>query len=486
MWKKQTGFLPGTDGESVYVTPERLRETPILSGLDDSVLADLSRAFTTEHYPKDQFLLHEGDVGDRFYILVRGTMEVLKTLPDGKLQRLAILQDGDHFGETALILNAPRNASIRTLADCTLLVLSRARFLALMERVPSLRWQLREEAAIADFRTEVEQDAPERPESPARAAPLCSRLRRDLLNFLNQIAGYGEMVAERLEDKGRTDLVPVARKIHDAAREMQAGIERSLPSLEELTDERLAALRRETEEPLRGLIRTTAELQATASATELASVRLDLSKIVTQAERILALSTDPRAALARAAAPADEATRASNEDDTGTAAAAGAGGGHVLVVDDNDAGRDLLCRKLERDGYRVSSAASGQEALDLIQSAEVDLVLLDVIMPELDGYAVLQRLKEAGWLNRLPVIMMTGMDDVHGMARCIERGAEGFITKPFDPRLLRSRLTASIGKKRVRDEERREADRLSATVTQLEERVRLLEGSPRQARPEEA
>jgi ATP-binding cassette, subfamily B, bacterial len=490
LWKKQTGFLPGADGESVYVTPERLRETPVLSGLDDSVLADLSRAFTTEHYPKDQFLLHEGDVGDRFYILVRGTMEVLKTLPDGKLQRLAVLEDGDHFGETSLILNAPRNASVRTLADCTLLVLSRARFLTLMERVPELRWQLREEAAIADFRTEVERgaerdaerDAPGRAEAPARTPPVCSRLRHDLLNFINPIAGYSEIVEEDLQDKGRTELMPAARKIHDAAKEMQAGIERSLPSLEALTNDRLAALRRETEAPLGVLIRTATELQAIASTAELASVYQDLSRILTEAEQIRTLCTDPQAALTRATAPADKTGHTAGDDEAATAAGAVAGCGHVLVVDDNDAGRDLLCRKLERDGYRVSSAASGREALNLIQSAEVDLVLLDVIMPELDGYAVLQRLKEAGWLNSLPVIMMTGMDDVHGVARCIELGAEGFITKPFDPKLLRARLTASIGKKRIRDEARREAERLGATVTRLEERIRLLEGSLRQAK----
>jgi DNA-binding response OmpR family regulator len=108
-------------------------------------------------------------------------------------------------------------------------------------------------------------------------------------------------------------------------------------------------------------------------------------------------------------------------------------------------------------------------------------VLLEVLLPGLDGYTVLQRLHETGWLNRLPVIMMTGMDDVQGVARCIELGAEGFITKPFDSVLLRARLTASIEKKRVRDGAFREAARLGATVTQLEERIRALEESLKQA-----
>ncbi|HTX40107.1 MAG TPA: ABC transporter transmembrane domain-containing protein [Bryobacteraceae bacterium] len=421
MWKKQSGFVAGADGESVHVTPERLREMPVLSGLDDRVLADLSRAFTTERYPKDQFLFHEGDIGDRFYILVRGTVEVLKNLTDGGLERLAILEDGDHFGDTALILNAPRNASVRTMAECTVLVLSRARFLALMERVPTLRWQLREEASIAHFRAEVERDD---------AAPAAAPLRDDLLHAVGRIRAGADAVALELEADGTPEAMAAARWIRDAAPAEEAW----------------------TEALLEGLIRAAGEFQAAAWMPE--PLRGRLAEIAVQAEEL-------RGVLAsQGAAPT-------------------ASSGRVLVVDDNDDGRELLCRKLERDGYRVSSAAGGNQALALIEAGDIDLVLLDVILPELDGYGVLQRLKETGWLTRLPVIMMTGMDDVLGVARCIELGAEGFITKPFDPSLLRARLTASIEKKRIRDEARREAERLGATVVQLEARIRGLEESLR-------
>jgi sigma-B regulation protein RsbU (phosphoserine phosphatase) len=144
------------------------------------------------------------------------------------------------------------------------------------------------------------------------------------------------------------------------------------------------------------------------------------------------------------------------------------------VVDDNDSGRALLCHKLEHDGYRVSGAATGKQAIEMIEAGEFDLVLLDVMMPDMDGYAVLEQLRDMGRLERIPVIMTTAMDEVSSVARCLDLGAEDYLTKPFDAALMRARLRAALGKKRARDEDRRKSSEMLATLADLREKLRLL------------
>jgi ATP-binding cassette subfamily B protein len=101
------------------------------------VLTELARLFATEHYPEDRVIVQEGDVGDKFYILVRGKVEVTRLSPADNCRRnVAVLQDGEYFGEMALLANKPRNASVRTLSSCVCLSLLRAHFLALMDQVP--------------------------------------------------------------------------------------------------------------------------------------------------------------------------------------------------------------------------------------------------------------------------------------------------------------------------------------------------------------
>ena len=125
--------------------------------------------------------------------------------------------------------------------------------------------------------------------------------------------------------------------------------------------------------------------------------------------------------------------------------------GRILVVDDNESNRDMLSRRLQHQGYEVYIADSGHKALALLGTQGVDLILLDVMMPEMDGYEVLLKLKE-GWRD-LPVIMISALDEIESVVRCIERGAEDYLPKPFDPVLLRARIGACLEKKRLRDQE---------------------------------
>jgi sigma-B regulation protein RsbU (phosphoserine phosphatase) len=141
--------------------------------------------------------------------------------------------------------------------------------------------------------------------------------------------------------------------------------------------------------------------------------------------------------------------------------------GTLLVVDDDEANRDMLSRRLQRDGYTVQLAASGVDALRAMRSTSFDLVLLDLIMSGLDGYQVLLKMRAEPALKELPVIMLSALDQEEGIAKCIELGAEDYISKPFSPVFLRARIEASLEKKRLRDQERETHDDLQASEKRL-------------------
>jgi class 3 adenylate cyclase len=130
-----------------------------------------------------------------------------------------------------------------------------------------------------------------------------------------------------------------------------------------------------------------------------------------------------------------------------------AAGAFLLVVDDNEVNRDILARRLARQGYAVTTAEHGRAALARLAERPYDLVLLDVMMPELNGYQVLQRMKADRSLRHIPVIMISALDEVDSVVRCIELGAEDYLPKPFNPVLLRARLEACLEKKLLRDRE---------------------------------
>ena len=142
--------------------------------------------------------------------------------------------------------------------------------------------------------------------------------------------------------------------------------------------------------------------------------------------------------------------------------------GRLRVVDDNRVNRLLLGRALEQLGHTVTFAENGREALDTLRKARVDLVLLDIEMPEMDGYQVLEALGADTQLRDIPVVMMSSLEEVDSVARCIEMGAEDYLFKPVNPILLKARVGASLEKKRLRDQQR-ELFRKFATAEVAEE-----------------
>jgi adenylate cyclase len=127
--------------------------------------------------------------------------------------------------------------------------------------------------------------------------------------------------------------------------------------------------------------------------------------------------------------------------------------GPILVVDDNRLNRMRLSHSLKQQGHIVALAENGQQALEMMQVQSFDLVLLDILMPEMDGYQVLEHMKNDVSLRDIPVIVISAIDEMQSAVRCIEMGAEDYLPKPFDPVLLRARIGASLEKKRLRDQE---------------------------------
>lgn len=143
----------------------------------------------------------------------------------------------------------------------------------------------------------------------------------------------------------------------------------------------------------------------------------------------------------------------------------------VLIVDDDPINRQMLTHLLEDDGYRVDAASNGRSALDMLDTDPFDLVLLDLVMPGMDGYEVLTRIKGDETHKHLPVLMITAVDDVASAVKCIEMGAEDYLPKPFDPLVLRARITASLNKKRMHDLEARHLAEMSRLNRRLEARI---------------
>ncbi len=123
----------------------------------------------------------------------------------------------------------------------------------------------------------------------------------------------------------------------------------------------------------------------------------------------------------------------------------------ILVVDDNEMNRDMLARRLERQNHNTLMAENGQHALDVLREQPVDLVLLDIMMPKMNGYEVLETMKADSSLKNIPIIMISAVDDLDSVVKCIEMGAEDYLFKPFNPVLLKARINASLDRKRALD-----------------------------------
>jgi adenylate cyclase len=290
-----------------------------------------------------------------------------------------------------------------------------------------------------------------------------AQLRHELRTPLNHIIGYAEMLLEELPDGHKSDLAAGLTALRADARQFLALLNEVLAGGQTGGPDLIAA--RGTLGPPLERIRSAAETLRQRAAEAGANALLsDLDRIRTAAARLDELLGHGGVPAAR-----DGASEAASAESSAGQPAQHRG--VILVVDDNTENRDMLARRLGRQGYEVLTAAGGRAALESLAVRPPDLVLLDVMMPDLDGYAVLQRLKgDPAWRD-IPVLMISALDELDSVVRCIQLGAEDYLGKPFDAVLLQARIGACLEKKRLHDQEARHRRELADWNQTLERRV---------------
>ncbi len=322
---------------------------------------------------------------------------------------------------------------------------------------------------------------------------LWSHLRHELRTPLNAIIGYSEMLLEDADDAGLTDLVADLDQVLSAGRQLLAIVNDLLDADKLASDDiafnlesLIANLDYQARAPLNGVIGFSEILLENAADQGREEIIADLRKIHDAGELFLSrlnniidftgIDAGPQAAAPEVSdrSPLLHSVMTSlRELAQESAAVTGGERGSLLVVDDNEINRDLLCRYLGRQGHTVQAAPDGLKALEMIDTGAFDLVLLDIMMPELNGYQVLQHLKNSTWRD-LPVIMISALDEMDSVVRCIELGAEDYLPKPFNPVLLRARVGACLEKKRLRDLEKEQQRQLNELNAALEVRNRFI------------
>ncbi len=300
-------------------------------------------------------------------------------------------------------------------------------------------------------------------------------MRHELRTPINHIVGYSEMLQEEAEALGQEDFIPDLQRIHSAGQRLLSltneffALDSLVPSEANGTKTgkmSVSRMRHELRTPLNTIIGYSEMLQEQAEDLGQEGFIPDLQKICSAAKQLLAVMNDslafsevgageivPEQSTSGLSVTSREAVSAILASEETTASKLPTEHGSLLVVDDNEMSRDMLSRRLDRQGHMVAGAENGRQALEMIQTNSFDLVLLDVMMPELNGYQVLERLKTDDDLRHIPVIMLSALDELDSVVRCIEIGAEDYLPKPFNPVLLRARVNACLEKKRLRDQE---------------------------------
>lgn len=290
-----------------------------------------------------------------------------------------------------------------------------------------------------------------------------AHLRQELLAPAAALVGWAELLCEEARGRGRDDLLDDLRQIRTAARSLHDWIVALLEGdrgTAAVTDSRL---RHDLRTPLNAVKGYAGLILEEAGGTRAGPLRADLAHVLREADRLL----DAIDAIIRFGGGAGEGgpppaeTAAAADSIAGLFTALGADHrpwretGRVLVVDDNASNRDLLVRRLIRDGHVPFAAASTADAMALLGRETVDLILLDLVLPDGDGFRMLRRLKADAVLRDVPVLIVSSIDAIDSAIRCIEAGAEDFLRKPVSPTLMRARIEASLERKRWRDRERR-------------------------------
>lgn len=266
-----------------------------------------------------------------------------------------------------------------------------------------------ESPVCADGMTRTSGQTAGSPDAPAERSrsTLPSQVRHDLRTYLNQVLGYSELLMDDAQERGWQEAVTDLQNIYTAGRNL-------LTLINDYIDPTKVPDRSETH------------------------ARRDATADLADRPKILSSEESP-------------------------------GHGSLLIVDDNVPNREMLVRSLQRQGYTVSVAADGRQALERVRAEPFDLILLDVQLPEMNGYEVLQRLKDDSDLRHIPVLMISALDDMESIILCIQAGAEDYLPKPFHSVLLKARIDACLEKKRLRDRELQLFEQVQENYRRLQE-----------------
>ncbi len=333
--------------------------------------------------------------------------------------------------------------------------------------MPAIR---RRRPVAADHEAEATRPEDLDPERVRRAT--LAHMRHELRTPINGIIGYSEILLEDEEGEAFTgDL----ERIRAGGRQLLGLIDQVLGTGSSMAKDRelesyAEQIRMDLRTPVTSVMGYAEMLLETAQEEGREELIPDLTRIHTSAQRLLELSGDI-VGLATAgkttgseegSVAADLTRSVLSKIRPSKGEGAGEAEGRLLVVDDNAMNRDLLSRQLARQGYIVLTAPDGAEALRILESQTVDLILLDVIMPKMDGVETLKRLKSKEGLREIPVLMLSSLDEVDGALRCIELGAEDYLSKPVRAEVLEVRIGANLELYRMRERERAYEERLVA------------------------
>jgi sigma-B regulation protein RsbU (phosphoserine phosphatase) len=292
---------------------------------------------------------------------------------------------------------------------------------------------------------------PPSPPSPGDEAAagfdFLAELRHELRTPLTAIVGYTELILEEAEPTVLSVVGEDIATIVVVARRLLSTIDSQLRShLIESGSISLSELRfamRTAADELHGVIAVVVEEVADLGDD---AVRRDVGRVSAAMLRLTALLADGLTSTSVAAGAV--ASRGEEEDDPDRSDVLA---GRILIADDNPDNRELLTRRLTQQGHEVVAVSDGGRALEILSRETFDLLLLDIMMPFLNGFEVLRRLRSGGRLRTLPVIIISALDDIESVERCLRLGAVEHLSKPFNPVILNARISATLAVKRLRD-----------------------------------
>jgi two-component system, sensor histidine kinase and response regulator len=292
-------------------------------------------------------------------------------------------------------------------------------------------------------------------ETKSQGEELLGDFRHRLRTPLNHIIGYSDLLLEEplgLEPDNVSQLETIRANAHLILEQVQ---HRLAPGENQSPGEKMAALQVEIAQPLDLIIASAGKLSQQLHGGAL----LDVLRIAVAARDLLSfMQTTDTIGKVRS-----EASRAPDFQPVLIPSLPS----RLLVVDDDETNCEVLQRQLVRGGHTVTCVSSGGEALELLHHPAFDLVLLDVMMPGMSGFDVLQRLKTSETLGSIPVIMMSALDELEIAAHCIQMGAEDYLLKPFDPVLLRARLHSALERKRLQEAAKERTEELEKATRSL-------------------